>query len=465
MLNLIVRLGFLINVDKSSITPNQSIIYIGALFKVDQGIILPTPERVQWIISAVHSLMNGKITARHYLHLLGKIASCLELIPNAKLFMRPIQLHILENWSPLKMSLEFQIPCTQKLKAHLKWWLSLANITQGRSLILSQQTITVTTDASLTGWRGHIKNQTVQVLWTEQMKLQHINNLEFHAVFLTIKTYQKLLQNKQVLVRTDNTTVGQYINKQGGTHSLLLCQQVWDLWMFALEHNMVLKAAHIAGVKNILADQLSRIKIRATELKLTNVVVQKIFQIWGHPTIDLFATFENKKGVVFCSWIQHPQSLTVDALTINWDNMFAYAYPPLTLIPKVLQHMQKFQCEIIRIAPFWPTQHWYPQLLQLLVAYPLRIPTVENLLTQGKRKVAHPDPDIFKLTAWRLSTNVLKQEVFQKMLRNCCQLPGDYVLRRTINVSSENSIAGVLNRKLIPIQLFRKLCSFLNRFI
>lgn len=235
--------------------------------------------------------------------------------------------------------------------------------------------------------------------------------------------------------------------------------------MFALEHNMVLKAAHIAGVKNILADQLSRIKIRATELKLTNVVVQKIFQIWGHPTIDLFATFENKKAVVFCSWIQHPQSLTVDALTINWDNMFAYPYPPLTLIPKVLQHMQKFQCEIILIAPFWPTQHWYPQLLQLLVAYPLRIPTVENLLTQGKRKVAHPDPDIFKLTAWRLSTNVLKQEVFQKMLRNCCQLPGDYVLRRTINVSSENSIAGVLNGKLIPIQLFRKLCSFLNRFI
>ena len=132
--------------------------------------------------------------------------------------------------------------------------------------------------------------------------------------------------------------------------------------------------------------------------------------------------------------------------------MFAYAYPPLTIIPKVLQHMQKFQCEIILIAPFWPKQHWYPQLLKLLVAYPLRIPTIENLLTQGKRKVAHPDPDIFKLTAWRLSTNVLKQEDFQKMLRNCCQLPGDQVLRRAINVSSENSIAGVLNGKLIHIQ-------------
>jgi len=139
MLNSLVRLGFLINVDNSNVTPNQSITYIGALFKLDQGIVLSTPERVQGIISAVHSIMNGKITARHYLHLLVKIASCLELIPNARLFMRPIQLHLLENWSPSKISLDFQIPCTQKLNAHLKWWLSLGNITQGRSLILSQQ--------------------------------------------------------------------------------------------------------------------------------------------------------------------------------------------------------------------------------------------------------------------------------------------------------------------------------------
>ena len=92
-------------------------------------------------------------------------------------------------------------------------------------------------------------------------------------MFLTIKKFQRLLQNKQVLIRTDNTTVVQYINKQGGTHSLQLCQQACDLWMFALEHKIVLKSAYIAGVTNILADQLSRIKIRATEWELNIVVV------------------------------------------------------------------------------------------------------------------------------------------------------------------------------------------------
>jgi hypothetical protein len=49
-----------------------------------------------------------------------------------------------------------------------------------------------------------------------------------------------------------------YINKQGGTNSPQLCYQVWDLWNMAIQNNIQLKAAHIAGKLNILADQLSR---------------------------------------------------------------------------------------------------------------------------------------------------------------------------------------------------------------
>ena len=37
--------------------------------------------------------------------------------------------------------------------------------------------------------------------------------------------------------------------------------------------------------------------------------------------------------------------------------MFGYAYPPICLIPKVLQHITQFQCQIILIAPRWPRRH------------------------------------------------------------------------------------------------------------
>ena len=54
----------------------------------------------------------------------------------------------------------------------------------------------------------------------------------------------------------------QFINKQRGTKSSQLCYKAWELWQSAIKNNMNLRAAHIAGVANILPDQLSRIKIR-----------------------------------------------------------------------------------------------------------------------------------------------------------------------------------------------------------
>lgn len=452
MLNLLTRLGFIINLEKSNLIPTQTITYLGALFKLKKFLVFPTQDRIQSLLAAVQDLMNGQITARHYLRVLGIIASCLELIPNARLFMRPLQIHLLQHWKPSKMSLDFQIVCTPKLRKHLKWWLSSANISKGRFLKQNQTCVTITTDASMTGWGGVMKSKTVQGLWSTEMTSQHINNLEMEAVFLTLKHFQTELTNKQVLVRSDNMSVVQYINKQGGTHSVQLCQQTWDLWLFALENQITLKSAHIAGVKNRLADQLSRTKVRPTEWELNSQIVQNIFQLWGQPSVDLFATYENKKTVVFCSWILHPQALAVDALSMEWNNLFAYAFPPLSLIPKVLQHMLKFQCEIILIAPHWPRQMWYPQLLQLLVDFPRKLPIKKDLLVQGKKKIEHPSPSIFNLTAWKLSTNIIKQKAFQTILESSCPPLGDQELKKITIANLGDTVAGVRNGILIPMQ-------------
>ena len=304
MVNLLDRLGFIINAEKSELTPSQNITYIGALFHLNQGKVFPTPERLQNLKLAILDLMRGQISARQYLKILGIIASCLELIPNSRLFMRPIQMHLLRVWIPSKMSLDFQIQCTHQLKYHLAWWLCTANTMKGRSLKQNQEWVTITTDASKTGWGGHLKNQTAQGLWSNEFKNKHINILELEAVLRTIKHFSQVLKNKQVLIRTDNTTIVQYINKQGGTRSMELCILTWKLWNFALQNQMILKAAHIAGVKNFLADSLSRIQVKSTEWSLNVTVVETIFKHWGHPNIDMFATRQNRKTTVFCSWKQ-----------------------------------------------------------------------------------------------------------------------------------------------------------------
>ena len=105
-LNLLVALGFIINKEKSELIPKQEIVYIGGAFHLKLGIVTPTPERLRKLDLAIQRLLSGQNQARDFLHLLGLMASCLELIPNGRLFMRPIQLHLLAFWRPASMDLE-----------------------------------------------------------------------------------------------------------------------------------------------------------------------------------------------------------------------------------------------------------------------------------------------------------------------------------------------------------------------
>lgn len=70
------------------------------------------------------------------------------------------------------------------------------------------------------------------------------------------------------------------------------------------------------------------------------------FNMWGGgPMIDLFTSGDNHKASVFCVWIPPYKALAIDALTISWENMWAYAFPPNCLIPKVLKHMSQYKCQ------------------------------------------------------------------------------------------------------------------------
>ena len=138
--------------------------FIGAVFHFQRSIVLPTQERIDKLHSAIHCLIEGHNMAHNFLHLLGLMASCIELIPNARLYMRPIQLHLLHFWRPVTKDMQMIVPVTQHLKGHLKWWLDIANITQGRSLVQWSDPITITTDASKTGFGGHMKNPIYQGL-------------------------------------------------------------------------------------------------------------------------------------------------------------------------------------------------------------------------------------------------------------------------------------------------------------
>ncbi|VDH88860.1 Hypothetical predicted protein [Mytilus galloprovincialis] len=186
------------------------------VFHLDKGLVYPTMERIEKLQILLEKMLSGQNLALDFLKILGMMASCIELIPNARLFMRPIQLHLLSFWRPVSKNMLAHVPLTQHLKSHLLWWKNSANTLKGRYLQLPKINVTITTDASMKGYGGHMGKQIFQGVWNSEQKLWHINCLEMKAVTLTVQHFLKILKGKCVLIRSDNTSVVQYINRQGG---------------------------------------------------------------------------------------------------------------------------------------------------------------------------------------------------------------------------------------------------------
>ena len=211
---------------------------------------------------------------------------------------------------------------------------------------------------------------------------EHINMLEMRAVARSLQSLHWLVRNRSVLIQTDNTTKVSYINRQGGTKSPSLCLLTLDLFRWCANDQILLKARHLPGVQNALADDLSRGRISPTEWGLHRGVVSQVFLTLGRPNIDLFASRKNTVLPTFCTRFPDPMAWATNALTLDWTGMHAYVFPPISLLRLVLAKVEAEPCKVLLIAPFWPRQFWFTRLVNLLIAPPRVLPEREDLLTQ-----------------------------------------------------------------------------------
>ena len=154
-------------------------------------------------------------------------------------------------------SLEKVIPIPPSLHVHLRWWLDPAKVLSGQPLHPLQHALQLFTDASNEGWGAHLGDYMAKGVWLESEGALHINLLELKAVLLALKRFERLCCNQIVLVCTDNTTVVSYINKEGGMKSGSLCALLWRPMLWCNQRQIVLRARHIPGHLNVIADKLS----------------------------------------------------------------------------------------------------------------------------------------------------------------------------------------------------------------
>lgn len=212
----------------------------------------------------------------------------------------------------------------------LKWWSTHIHTTFN-PVSRGNPPFTIYSDASLSGWGGVINEFSTGGLFSEEEKTFHINYLEILACFLTLQTFCSDFRDCHIKAMIDNTTAISYMNNMGGRSAS--CNSVTrKLWLWCIERNFWVTAAHIPGKLNVLADTQSRQNFLDTECKLDPLVFQRISCHWGKPSIDLFASRLNFQLRPFISWKPDPEAFAIDAFSISWMKHNFYAFPLFAVI-------------------------------------------------------------------------------------------------------------------------------------
>ncbi|XP_063357925.1 uncharacterized protein LOC134647505 [Cydia amplana] len=164
---------------------------------------------------------------------------------------------------------------------------------------------------------------------------------------------------------------------------------------------------YLPGRFNTEADGLSRGHF-VPEWHLRPEATEKIFARWGTPSIDLFAS--ESAHVV-------PRYVSIDSLDSNacyhdafsnyWHYDLAWIFPPPSLLPRVLHHLNTASGLFIVITPKWNRPFWRPDLKKRAVKRPLKVHNLRTVLIDTTTNRPPPQVNDLSIEAWLLSGGML----------------------------------------------------------
>ena len=379
---LFAKLGLISHPDKCNFIPSQTLVILGFALNSKLMTVKLTEDKATSLKHTCQNLLHQKsATIREVARVIGKLVSSFPGTMHGPLYYRKLDRDKTQALKVHKGDFDALMTISQAAKSELTWWVH--NIMSAFNLVSHGPPIQqVTTDASLQGWGAECNNISTGGPWTIREAQHHINYLEMLAAFIGLKTFVKDEKNIHVRIRLDNTTGVYILNHMGSSHSTEcndLCKTIWE-WCIA--RNIWLSAAYLPGTSNITADRESREKNHSLEWMLNKQLLQiALQQLRFQPDIDLFASRVNNQFVRYAAYRPDPNAIAVDAFTMQWTDLKFYAFPPFSVVSKVLSKICQEKAEGIVVLPNWPTQSWFAKAKQMLVQPPVYLKPQKNLLS------------------------------------------------------------------------------------
>ena len=449
--DLLTSLGFTVHMKKSVMTPTKKLTYLGFVLNSEDMTVSISIEKAAKIKTNCQNLITQKhFSIRDLARVIGQIVACFPGTKFGPLHYRQLEKLKSKALKQAAGNYDAKTCLTKEAKKDLEWWIN--NVGKDVYPLLNEKVIVnMETDASKKGWGAVCENEETNGRWTNDEENMHINALELLAIEFGLKSFAKLVQNKHVKILCDNTCAVTYIRNMGGSHSDICNDIAHRIWVWCQTYQIDITITHIAGVKNIKADEQSRKFNDATEWMLNPNIFQKLVQKTFLPQIDLFASRLNNQTPKFVSWKPDPEAMAIDAFSLKWNQWDKiYIFPPFSLIQRVLQKLNVDEAEALVIVPDWPTAVWYPQMMRCLVAKPVLIPKTRRTLVLPQRDEIHPLHRKLQLLAVQLSGKQYLHKVFWEKQERYCALHGGSQHKNSMGHTLESGKNFVLKGRTIP---------------
>jgi len=444
--------GFVINFKKSSLVPEFRKIYLGFIIDTMLMKVFLSQEKLQCVIKIISDVFNRKvIKIKDLASVIGVIVAVFPAVYQGPLHYRTLETYKTQQLK-VHRSFKARIVLTGSVKKELLWWINNIQECNGKDIHPPVVDMVCRTDASLFGWGAICETKMLSGTWDQSHAALHINVLEMLALRAALFHFTQCTHNIHIQFQVDNTTVVTYINRMGGTHSPVLNSLAQEIWTWCIGRKIHVSAIHIAGKVNTQADYLSRWTRDRAGWMLDRDVFQQLCRRLFFPQVDLFATCHNCQVVKFVSWKVDPWAWKINAFSVNWKDLNAYAFPPFILIDKVLLKVREEKSRIMLITPNWPAQGWWPTVLEMSVTDPLLIPPSQGLLRLPPQGTDHPLAGTLSLIAWIVSGNITESINYRRDLQTSLSLHGEQELAVNTRLLGLDGVVGVVEGKLIPLR-------------
>jgi len=388
-LDLLERLGFSVNYEKSQTTPTQSLTFLGFVLDSVSMTLGMREDKLNAVLHAISVLMEvQRLSAR-------KLSKALGLIGSMRPVVEDLHLHTLHLSRCVARTVRrggwgMSTSLSEGARCELRWLLDNLHGKTTRSMVQSMPTVRMRTDACPTGWGAVLYPQQegppsrckAWAHWLASEASSHINVLETRACTKGLQAFAASVRGQTLRWESDNN-VAVFSVKKWKSRKLSMRAALEELRETCRQLGVTLQAEHIPGTENTEADELSRRSDRE-DWKLNPLLFRKAQRLFGYwATVDAFASSNNCQIPRFWSFGPQPGTAGIDALCQDWRGELPWCNPPFSLVGRVLALLCTQRARALLCYPCWPSQPWWPTLQEMLVARPWILPRQRTTFLPG----------------------------------------------------------------------------------